>query len=214
MKKKHFFISYLLLLIVGVLFVSCSGNDPKEPKELVITAETDTTLQNITSWDTIRCPYLKISSQRWQTTSDGLDTFYNYLFCISTPGNYEIPTPVEIEGNSMMAYAPFMHYELFISPKYDESGQMIPYYYFTSTKAGTEVGKICVKVGNQCSISDSYAGDIDSHIHNIRQCTVRITPSENGQDLFECRMSVVGWDNKLMYHYIVGPIDYNPLWER
>ena len=43
MKKKHFFISYLLLLIIGVLFVSCSGNDPKEPKELVITAAAPST---------------------------------------------------------------------------------------------------------------------------------------------------------------------------
>ena len=207
-------ISYLLLLILGVLFVSCSGDEPKELEKLVITAESDTTLQHISSWDTIRCPNLKIYQIRWQTTSDGLDTMYVYTLEISTPGEYDAPTPVEYGGETMMAYSPMDHYVLVTNPKYDESGQMIPYYYFTSTKAGTEVGKICVKVGKQCSISDSYAGDIDSHIHNIRQCTVRITPSENGQDLFECRMSVVGWDNKLMYHYIVGPIDYNPLWER
>ena len=207
-------ISYLLLLILGVLFVSCSGDEPKELEKLVITAESDTTLQHISSWDTIRCPNLKIYQIRWQTTSDGLDTMYVYTLEISTPGEYDAPTPVEYGGETMMAYSPMDHYVLVTNPKYDESGQMIPYYYFTSTIAGNDVGKIIVRKGNSCSASESYATVDDNNRCIIRQCTVRITPSENGQDLFECHASVVGRNNKLMYHYIVGPIDYNPLWER
>ena len=214
MKKNHFFISYLLLLIVGVLFVSCSGNDPKEPKDVVVTPENDTTFQYVTNWDTIRTPKLRISQYRWYL-SDGVDTLgEEYFFDVCPFGVYYDPTEVEYDGGTMIAYAPYREYSILVNPISKETGDIIQYYYYSSTTPSERTGKIYVRKGNICSMNESYAVDEEDRIHVIRQCTVRITPSENGQDLFECRMSVVGWDNKLMYHYIVGPIDYNPLWER
>ena len=133
-----------------LIMMSCTpSSEPESPEPIVITPDSDTTFQNITTWDTILCPNLKI---------------------------YQIN-------------------------------------YFTSTIAGNDVGKIIVRKGNICSASESYATVDDNNTCIIRQCTVRITPSENGHDLFECHASVVGRNNKLMYHYIMGFIDYNPLWE-
>ena len=213
MKKSLFIV--LCALIATLIMVCCSHSNNPEPTEpIVITPDSDTTFQNITTWDTILCPNLKIYQIRWQTTSNGLDTMYVYTFEISTPGEYDVPTPVEYGGETMMAYSPMDRYVLVTNPKYDKSNKMIPYYYFTSTIAGNDVGKIIVRKGNICSASESYATVDENNTCIIRQCTVRITPSENGHDLFECHASVVGRNNKLMYHYIMGFIDYNPLWER
>lgn len=198
-----------------LIMMSCTpSSEPESPEPIVITADSDTAFQNITTWDTIRCPGMKTYQFKWKSTTDGIDTIDVYTFEISTPGEYDVPTPVEYEGETMLAYAPMEHYMLITSPRYDESGQMIPYYYFTSTKVGKEVGNISVGKINNCTPSSSYARDDIYKVYILVQCTVRITPSENGQDLFECRASVVGADKKtLSYHYIVAPIDYNPLWE-
>lgn len=211
-KKTILSTLYCALLIM----VSCTRtNEPSPPEPVVITAETDTAFQYVTAWDTICCPGMKAFQFTWQTTLDGVDTFDVYTLEIGTSCDYDVPTPVEYEGKTILAYAPMEHYMLITSPRFDESGQMIPYYYFTSTKAGNEVGKINVGKINQCTALDSFANDDEHKKYNIIQCTVRITPSETGQDWFECRASVVSADKrKLSYHYIAAPIDYSPVWKR
>ena len=82
--KKSFFIG-LCALIATLIMVCCSHPNKPEPTEpILITPDSDTTFQNITTWDTILCPNLKIYQIRWQTMKYPLRENMMYQLLLNT----------------------------------------------------------------------------------------------------------------------------------